>query len=62
MHNHKRKDNDLHLHVRPWDGGSSHHPAVEPTSIVSPSSINHSTSLVRSSQQSRKEPLLGGVG
>ena len=57
--NHKRKDSDLHLHVQPWSALAPAPAHVEPTSIISPSSINHSTSLARCSQQGKKEPLLG---
>ena len=57
--NHKRKDSDLHLHVQPWSALAPAPANVEPTSIISPSSINHSTSLSRCSQQGKKEPLLG---
>ena len=58
--NHKRRDSDLHLHVPQWHGKTPGAPPlanVEPTSIISPSSINHSTSFPRT-KKDREQPLL----
>ena len=57
--NHKRKDSDLHLHVPPWHSGKLPVTSanVEPTSIISPSSINHSTSFPRTKKE-KEQPLL----